>query len=367
MSADISLGSVDLPPRRVEAAGPGPEATALRRAYLDLLKLSLCDLAGASTHTISWTGDRRVFVRELAENDEQMGWRIAGRDWPSNALTMVGLRRLDDVQRCIESVVSDGVEGDVIEAGSWRGGTSMLMRATLNSLGAVDRTVWVADSFQGFPAPESDGVDEDRELEADMGPLAYLAPSLEQVRSHFARFGLDRGVDFVPGFFEETMDQVRGRQWSVIRLDADTYKATKLTLEALYPTLSVGGYLISDDYGFLPACRRAIDEFRSEHGITEPIEPVDFNGIRWRRERSDPALTAAASASASASASPAVKPRAGSAPTITRIPTDHELELQDEVTALRQQVRGLNERLAELSGSPLARPAAWRRRRRHDR
>jgi hypothetical protein len=193
-------------PREIRAAGPGPAVDALRSAYLDLLKLSLCDLAGAGTQTISWTGDRRVFVREL-EGEQQMGWRTAGRDWPLNALTMVGLSRLDDVQECVESVVGDGVEGDLIEAGSWRGGTAMLMRATLDAWGADDRTVWVADSFKGFPAPESDGVAEDRELEADMGPLAYLAPSLDQVREHFARFGLERGVKFVPGFFEDTMEQ----------------------------------------------------------------------------------------------------------------------------------------------------------------
>ena len=128
-------------------------------AYLDLLKLSLCDLAGAGTRTVSWTGDRRVFSRELTGAD-QLEWRIAGRDWPLNALTMVGLRRLDDLQACVESVVHDGVEGDVIEAGTWRGGASILIRAALDEFGARDRTVWVADSFQGFPRPEEDGVAE---------------------------------------------------------------------------------------------------------------------------------------------------------------------------------------------------------------
>lgn len=343
--------------REIRAVAPRAELEAMQAAYLDLLKLSLCDLAGAGTQTISWTGDRRVFVRELADDEEQMGWRVAGRDWPLNALTMVGLRRLDDVQSAIESVVRDGVPGDVIEAGSWRGGTSMLMRATLDALGDHDRTVWVADSFQGFPVPEEGGVEEDRELEADMAPLAFLAPALEQVQGYFARFGLRQGVNFVPGFFEQTMDQLRGRPWSVVRLDADTYKATRLTLEALYPSLSVGGYLISDDYGFLPACQRAIDEFRSEHGIDEPIEPVDFNGARWRRERENPSLAAEVPEPAPAPLERASRASAGR--TVERIPTDRELELEDENAALKARLEILSADADALRSSPLAGPAAW--------
>lgn len=344
-------------PRAIGATGPAADADALRTAYLDVLKLCLCDLAGAGTRTISWTGDRRVFSRDLT-GDQQMEWRISGRDWPLDALTMVGLRRLDDLQACTEAVVRDGIEGDLIEAGAWRGGASILMRATLDAVGAHDRTVWVADSFQGFPAPEEHAVPEDRDLETDMSPLGFLAPSLQEVQGYFARFGLNHGVRFVPGFFEETLAQLRGRRWSVIRLDADTYEATRLTLEALYPSLSVGGYLISDDYAFLPACRRAIDEFRSERGIAEPIEQVDFNGARWRREREEPRRgdagpeTAAAPRAASSS-------RAAAMRTVERIPSDRELELEDELASLRARLQAAETELDALRSSPLAGPSAW--------
>ena len=64
---------------------------------------------------------------------------------------MVGLNRLDDLQACVESVVRDGVEGDLIEAGTWRGGASILMRATLDSLGATDRTVLRRRLVPGLP------------------------------------------------------------------------------------------------------------------------------------------------------------------------------------------------------------------------
>jgi O-methyltransferase len=148
--------ATEISPRAIRAMGAREDRDSLRSAYLGLLKLCLSDLAGAGTRTISWTGDRRPFSREL-NGDGQMAWRAAGGDWPLNALTMVGLRCLDDLQECVESVVTDEVQGDLIEAGAWRGGASILMRA---SLGAHDRAVWVADSFQGFPAPEAGGDEE---------------------------------------------------------------------------------------------------------------------------------------------------------------------------------------------------------------
>lgn len=344
--------ATEIPPREIRAVGPRPDDERLRASYLELLKLGICDLVGASTQTISWTGDRRVFSRELT-GDDQMAWRAAGRDWPLNALTMVGLRRLDDLQGCVESVVADGVDGDLIEAGAWRGGASILMRATLDTLGAHDRTVWVADSFQGFPAPEADGDEADRSLETEMNSASdYLAAPLETVRGYFDRFGCADGVRFVPGFFEDTMQELRGRRWSVVRLDGDTYKATWLTLEALYPGLAPGGYLVLDDYCFLPACRRAADDFRREHDITEPIEQIDWNGARWRRESGTP-ISVKRTAGTPAPSSRAASRRKARERSSERIPTGRELELSDELAALKTRLRTLEAELKRQRGSPL--------------
>jgi hypothetical protein len=354
--------SAVIPPREIRAAGPGPDEERLRTAYLDLLKLSLCDLAGAGTRTISWTGDRRVFSRELS-GDDQLEWRAGGRDWPLNALTMVGLRRLDDLQACVESVVGDGIDGDLIEAGAWRGGASILMRATLDSLGARERNVWVADSFQGFPAPETEGDEDDRALEEEMNSaFDYLSAPLDVVKGHFARFGCADGVEFVPGFFEETMPGLRGRRWSVIRLDGDTYKATRVTLEALYPGLAVGGYVVLDDYCFLPACRRAVDDFRRERGIGEPIEEIDWNGARWRRE-SDAPVAVPADEEIARPVSRAGSPREAPERADGRIPTDRELELEDELAALEARLREAEAEVERLRGTPLPRALDWARRR----
>jgi O-methyltransferase len=308
------------------AAAREPRATApgedLRRAYLDLLKLALCDLAGASTLSVGADEDGTVMSREL--RDEGRRVRIAGMDWPLQGLTMVGLGRLDDLQRCVEAVVADGVAGDLIEAGSWRGGASMLMRATLDTLGE-DRTVYVADSFQGFP--ELDAADEHG---ARLSSFQFLAVPDDQVRESFARLGLDRGVELVPGFFEETLARFAGHRWAIVRLDADSYEATRYALDCLYPGLTVGGYLVIDDYGSFDGCRRAVDEFRAAHGIAEPIEAIDHTGARWRRESNAAVETAPAA--------PAAPPRAADRPRAVHVPTVRELELEQRLRAAEAQI-----------------------------
>ena len=262
--------------REPRAAGAGPGAEALRRAYLDLLKLCLCDLAATSTVSLAPQPDGAVTSRELRGDERRL--RSAGMDWPLQGMTMIGLGRLDDLQACVESIVADGIEGDVIETGAWRGGASILVRATLDSLGD-ERTVWVADSFQGFH--RGDGADSEA---VQLSAFDHLAVPLEEARDNFARFGCDRNVRFVPGFFEDTLAGLAGERWSMVRLDADTYEPTRLGLEHLYPGLVPGGYLIVDDYGSFQGCRQAVDQFRARHGIEEPLEAVDSTCVRWRRE-----------------------------------------------------------------------------------
>jgi O-methyltransferase len=316
----------------LRAASPGAGAEALREAYLSLLARALCDLAGASTMSVDRRFGGGVFSRELAP--EELEKRIAGRDWPLQALSMVGLRRLDDLRSCVEAVVRDGVRGDLVEAGCWRGGASILIRATLDSLGAEERTLYVADSFAGFPMPDPGAYPEDSGLE-ELSTHDFLATPIEEVRRNFARFGVERGVELVPGFFDETLPGLRGRTWALARLDGDTYEATKLALESLYPGLSVGGYLIVDDYMLVEECQRAVADFREAHGIEEPIEDVDGTGARWRRESGTPIEIAEPPQPHRRQAGTRVASRL---PWV-RVPTLPEIELEFQAGVLRHRLR----------------------------
>jgi O-methyltransferase len=333
-------------PRPIRARGPRAD-DGLRGAYLDLLKLGLCDLLGAETQMVA-KDELGVFSRRL-EGEEQLRFRVDGSDWPLNALTMVGLRRLDDLQARIEELVADGVEGDLIEAGAWRGGASILMRATLDSL-ADEREVWVADSFQGFPQPEAGTADDT--LETDMGAIDYFAPGLETVKGYFERFGLRERVRFVPGFFEDTMGGLAGRRWALIRLDADGYNATRLALDTLYGGLARGGYVVIDDY-FTPGldiCRDAVDGFRAEHHIEDEIVRVDWTGARWRKSAEPEPEPTLAPPPASEG-----RPRRPWPPTGKPIPTDRERLLEAAIDDLNQRIGQLQAALERAQ-----RPTGWR-------
>jgi O-methyltransferase len=215
------------------------------------------------------------YVRQLREN---------GQDWPLIAHTMIGMKRLDNLQYCVENVIAENIPGDLIETGVWRGGAAMFMRAMLKAYGVIDRRVLVADSFEGLPAPNPlqfpQDVD-DRHYEN-----AYLAVSLEEVRANFERYGLlDEQVVFIKGWFRDTLPCVATDSLAVLRLDGDMYESTWDALTNLFPKLSLGGYIIVDDYKVVPGCRAAVEDFRRQQGIVDQIHEIDWAGVYWRRTR----------------------------------------------------------------------------------
>ena len=46
--------------------------------------------------------------------------RERGHDWPARAETMIGLKRMANIRMTVESVLADGVPGDLVETGVWR-------------------------------------------------------------------------------------------------------------------------------------------------------------------------------------------------------------------------------------------------------
>jgi O-methyltransferase len=260
--------------------------------YLELLKRALLDDLGAGAtlapmgvpasapKRVAFEAIRRAGVVPAYREDRAE--RLRGAIWPARAVTMLSRERLDAIQSCIEDVLAHDVPGDCIECGVWRGGGSMLMRAVLDVHGATDRTVWLADSFAGLPAP-------DPRYPADTGSTFheaadYLAVSQADVRANFERFDLmGDNVRFLQGWFKDTLPGLTEQTWAVVRLDGDMYESTMDGIANLYPRLSVGGWVIVDDYKTIEACRRAIDDYRAQNGIDEPLVDGDWQSVMWRR------------------------------------------------------------------------------------
>jgi hypothetical protein len=158
------------------------------------------------------------------------------------------------------------------------------MRAILRVHGVHGRVVWVADSFEGLPEADGDKHPYDRRL--NLHQAAALAVSLEEVRHNFERYGLlDEQVRFLKGWFSDSLPTAPIKRLAILRLDGDHYQSTMDALNALYAKLSVGGYVIVDDYGFVEGCNLAIADFRREHAISDEIQPIPGGGAFWQRGR----------------------------------------------------------------------------------
>jgi O-methyltransferase len=246
--------------------------------YLDLLKASL-------TNTL--------FVSEPNADEGSANYV---NDFISHyikgvAVSMLPLARFNNLQSCIMDVLECGVPGDLIETGVWRGGATIFMRGQLKACDVLDRTVWVADSFEGLPEPDAERFP--LEALAHGGKVMNrvynkFAVSLEEVQQNFRAYGLlDEQVRFLKGWFKDTLPKASIRALSIMRLDGDYYESTWDSLINLFDKLSVGGYAIIDDYGedTWTYCRRAVDDFRSLRGIDDPMIRVDSKCFYWQRTR----------------------------------------------------------------------------------
>jgi O-methyltransferase len=243
---------------------------------------------------------RRIAVRmpELVEaargarQDGSIWWRLdVERDGVKSELdlrdvcqfshTMIGRKRLENIVQCLEVIRTEHVAGDLIETGAWRGGACILMRGYLEAWNMADRAVWAADSFEGLPkptAPEDAGHD----FSADKFPI--LAVSIEEVQENFRRYRLlDERVHFLKGWFRDTLPSAPIERLALLRLDGDLYESTMDALTALYDKVVSGGFIIVDDYGDFEPCRRAVQKFRAERQIVEPLETIDWSGAFWRK------------------------------------------------------------------------------------
>ena len=213
----------------------------------------------------------------ISDEDLEQG---KGGGWNKEIYTMIG-NRLDNLQFCVEDVLKNNIPGDMIETGVWRGGACIFTRLILKKYGIKNRTVYVADSFDGLPKPDAEKYPQDADDVHHI--IDVLKVSVEQVKNNFKTFGvLDNQVKFLKGWFKDTLKTEPIEKLSILRLDGDMYESTWDVFSSLYHKLSIGGYLIIDDYA-LSACHAAVDDFRSQNNIVEPIEYFDAGNVYWKK------------------------------------------------------------------------------------
>lgn len=196
------------------------------------------------------------------------------------AYSMISKERMADLRRCCETAIDEGIPGAFVETGICRGGALMMMAGVAKVFGDVTRPIYGFDSFNGVPRPY---------MEQDVGLNLFTFPELAvtraQVERNFRNLDLwGDNIHLVEGWFKDTLAVTETGPIAVLRLDGDLYSSTLEALEALYPRLSPGGFILIDDAGDIPQCRQAVEEYRAAHGITEEIQHSDWSGWWWRKQ-----------------------------------------------------------------------------------
>ena len=225
-----------------------------------------------------------IYTRHEATKNFDRSKRELGLDWPSVAHSMIGSKRMSNLRKLLTSVIENQVEGDFVETGVWRGGACIYAKAILKSYGITNRKVWVADSFSGLP--KSDG----NKYEADKGDIhskeEALSVSREEVENNFKSYGLlDENVEFLVGWFKDTLPKAPINKIAVLRLDGDMYESTIDAMKALYHRVSPNGYVIVDDYHAVAGCKQAVHDYLDQHCQNETlnIKEIDGTGVFWKK------------------------------------------------------------------------------------
>jgi hypothetical protein len=199
------------------------------------------------------------------------------------------------VWQAVLHVAAHDVEGDIVECGVWRGGSSMVAALALAHTRDSERRLYLYDTFSGMTEPSS------RDAGPDGVPVAsywerakrdddalIMSAGVEDVRANMARTGIaaERLV-LVAGPVEQTIPATVPDRIAVLRLDTDWYESTRHELEHLWPLLATGGVLLIDDYGHWQGAREAVDEFFAGRSDAPLLCRVDYTGrIGVRSSRS---------------------------------------------------------------------------------
>jgi hypothetical protein len=132
---------------------------------------------------------------------------------------------------------SPEIAGDVVECGTWKGGSATNLSLVCRIVG---RRLHVFDSFQGLP----EGRPGDREAAAYA--KGDYRGTLDEVKRNIGRYGTIEVCDFIPGWFEDTLPSFT-RPVVLAFLDVDLEASLDTCVRHLWSRLVEGGHLFTDE------------------------------------------------------------------------------------------------------------------------
>ena len=202
--------------------------------------------------------------------------------------TMISIERAYNIFKSVEYVVKNNITGDFVECGVWKGGSCMIMAASLLKLGKQDRKIILYDTFTGMTEPDENdciawtgkNMKERWKNSKDKKGNNLWAAGIDEVKKNMRSTGYpEKKVEFNIGDVCITLDKKKPQLISLLRLDTDWYESTKKELEVLYPLLNKSGALIIDDYGHFTGAKKAVDEYFSDKNRSKIyLSRIDYTG-----------------------------------------------------------------------------------------
>jgi O-methyltransferase len=209
--------------------------------------------------------------------------------------TMTSAERIWSLLHAVRYVVDEGVSGDLVECGVWRGGSVMAMAHQLSRMGVTDRRIWLYDTFAGMTQPTEADVEAVSGTSASEmlasthvgdGNNVWCIAGRADVESNVASTPYPiENFTFVEGDVAHTLHRSAPETIALLRLDTDWYESTRLGMEVLYPRLSIGGVCILDDYGHWQGARKAVDDYFRAQSYRPFMHPIDFSGRLFIKTR----------------------------------------------------------------------------------
>jgi O-methyltransferase len=157
---------------------------------------------------------------------------------------------------------AQGLNGDVIECGVWKGG----MSAGLAELLGANRKYYLFDSFEGLPGvKEIDGAAAQKWQQNTADPGYYDNCRAELENAEEAMNQTMREFKLIKGWFNKTLPDFEIRHSvALLRLDGDWYDSTMDCLRYLYPKVVENGLILIDDYYAWDGCSRAVHDYLAQ-------------------------------------------------------------------------------------------------------
>lgn len=200
--------------------------------------------------------------------------------------SMTSIERAHALFESCKYIIKNDIKGDFVECGVWKGGSAMIMAHTLMSLDALDRRIYMYDTFSGMSEPED--IDTDMKSQSAKSLLetndkktshVWSFATEDEVRQNIVSTGYDKSkLIFVRGKVEETIPKTMPGKIALLRLDTDWYASTYHELIHLYPRLAKSGILIIDDYGHWVGAKKAVDEYFKKNKQLVFLSRIDYTG-----------------------------------------------------------------------------------------